>query len=103
MWLQQTLQLHPKALFATAGDAARAFADVVKDVPARRAAIAQLQDAIRHLAGESIEEPVAVSRPEADRPARAAITTPPAEPAPQVAAWRAFPFLRNVFPAIGAN
>lgn len=102
MWLQQTLQLHPKALFATAGDAARALADVVKDVPARRAASAQLQDAIRQLAGEPIEEPAAASRAEAEPPPRV-ITTRPAEPPPQVAAWRAIPFLRNVFPAIGAN
>lgn len=101
MWLQQTLQLHPKALFASAADAARAYADVVSDVTGRRAAT-QLQRAIRQLSGDAVapEPPAAAPRPVAvtARPLAASRTAEP----PRVAE-RAFPFLRSVFPVLRAN
>jgi hypothetical protein len=104
MWLQQTLQLHPKALFATAGDAARAFADVVADRPRRRGATTtQLQTAIRHLTGESIDEPVVTLQPEPAIQSRAAAPPRAAEAQPPLVPSRGIPFLRNVFPAFGAN
>ena len=96
LWLQQTLQLQPKALFASAADAARAFADVVADVEGRRAATAQLQRAVRELTGEQVlEEPPA--------PARAPQRMPASPPPPRAATPRGLPFLRSVFPALGAN
>jgi hypothetical protein len=93
MWLQQTLQLHPKALFASASDAARAYADVVADVRGRRAA-SQLHRAIRQLSGDPVapEMPAAAPRP---------VTARPPEPPPVAA--RSFPFLRSVFPVLRAN
>ncbi len=93
MWLQQTLQIHPKALFASASDAARAYADVVADVRGRRAA-SQLHRAIRQLSGD----PVA---PETPAPAPRPVTARPPEPPPVAA--RSFPFLRSVFPVLRAN
>jgi hypothetical protein len=103
MWLQQTLQLHPKALFATASDAARAYADVVADLPRRGGATRHLQAAIRHLGGEPADEDLAASRPEPVQAPRAVVSpVRPAAPVPQLAGRR-IPFLRNVFPAFGAN
>ncbi len=102
MWLQQTLQLHPKALFASAADAARAYADVVADVTGRRAAT-QLHRAIRQLSGDPVApeaSSAAESRPAAAT-ARPATAARPAEPPPGAA--RAFPFLRSVFPVLRAN
>lgn len=53
MWLHQALQLHPKATLASAADAARAFAVVVRDVTGRRAGALALQAIVRQLCGES--------------------------------------------------
>ena len=104
MWLQQTLQLHPKALFATAGDAACAFADVVADRPRRRSGTTPLQAAIRQLAGGSVhDDAVVTARPEPALKPRAAAPARAAEPQAPLAASRGIPFLRNVFPAFGAN
>jgi hypothetical protein len=102
LWLQQTLQLQPKALFGSAADAARAFTDVVSDVQGRQPALEQLQRAIRELSGQP--EPVAEAIPAAPR----AIVPPPVappSPAPQsaMAALRGLSFLRSVFPAVRAN
>jgi hypothetical protein len=59
MWLQQALQLHPKATLGSAADAARAFAAATGEVSGRRGSGAQaLQLVIRQLCGE----PVAVRR-----------------------------------------
>jgi hypothetical protein len=58
MWLQQALQLHPKATLGSASDAARAFEDVVRSVTGRRAGAQALQAAFRQLCGE----PAAVRR-----------------------------------------
>ena len=103
LWLQQTLQLQPKSLFATAADASRAFADVVADMQGRQPALAQLQHALHIVSGEPAPEP----------PHRAAAVAGPVVPpgpvaapvptAPAAAALRGLPFLRSVFPALGAN
>ena len=103
MWLQQTLQLHPKSLFASAADAAKAYGDVVADVNGRRAALQQLQSAVRQLSGgAAAERPAAAVAPvpavECPAPAPARTETTPA-PNPR----RGMPFLRNVFPALWAN
>ena len=55
MWLQQTLQLHAKAMFASAVDAARAY-DELFARNKRRAGLQALQSAIRQLCGtETVE------------------------------------------------
>lgn len=54
MWLQQTLQLHPKATLGSAADAARAFTDATGEVSGRRAGAQALQLVIRQLCGESV-------------------------------------------------
>ena len=54
MWLQQALQLHPKATLGSAVDAARAFEDVLRHVSGRRAGAVALQGALRQLCGEPV-------------------------------------------------
>lgn len=54
MWLQQALQLHPKATLGSAVDAARTFDDIVRHVSGRRAAAAALQGVLRQLCGEQV-------------------------------------------------
>jgi hypothetical protein len=105
MWLQQALQLHPKAMFASAADAARAFEDVIAGVSGRRAGAVLLQAVIRQMSGEPMPD-------EADPPAKAAVRQPivvamPADAAPPVrrptGSARGMTFLRHVFPMLGAN
>ena len=54
MWLQQALQLHPKATLGSAVDAARAFADSTAKVSGRRAGVEALQAAIEQLCGHAM-------------------------------------------------
>ena len=101
-WLQQTLQLHAKALFASAADAARAYGDVVADFTDDRAAMQQVQSAVRHVLGVPVEpEPVAIPMPSV---LRAAFETPPPRP-PEAAVVPAArgSFFRTLFPALRAN
>ena len=98
MWLQQALQLHPKAMFATAADAARAYDDAVADVSGRRAGGLAVQAAVRRLCGEEQSTDVsplaAVGLPE---PAAVAEPARPAVPS------RGLSLLRNVFPPLRVN
>src|SRR5688572_5132251 len=52
MWLQHALQLHTKATFGSAVDAARAFGEVVPEASGRRASLSASQTAIRELCGD---------------------------------------------------
>jgi hypothetical protein len=102
MWLQQALQLHPKAMFASAADAARAFEDVTAAVPGRRAGSVLLQAVVRQMSGEPMPDEVA-------EPRTAVVPLPVPAPAPPppvsrlTASVRRLAFLRSVFPLLGAN
>jgi hypothetical protein len=101
MWLQQVLQLHPKAMFSSAVDAAHVFTAASATVPNRRAAVQALQSVVRQLCGgeSPIEAPV-----EATLPSPAPVVHPVAPSTAAVAAHpRRFTLLRNVFPALRAN
>jgi hypothetical protein len=104
MWLQQVLQLHPKAMFASAVDAAHVFTAASASVPNRRAAAQAVHAAVRQLCGggSPVEPPVIAPSP-ALTPVMmpvppAAVLAPPPPAAP-----RRFTLLRNVFPALRAN
>ena len=106
MWLQQALQLHPKALFSTAADASRAFEDAVADVPGRRVGAQALAAAVRTLCGEPERpDPLAsLVRLRADtvhaQPLGAgpAASIPPPGPGKR---GRGPSLLRAIFPALG--
>jgi hypothetical protein len=100
VWLQQTLQLQAKALFGSAVDAARAFADVVADLNGQRAAMQQLQSAIRQLSPGSIAPEPVVPAP-AVRPVVRQTTAPPAVESTIPPSRGSF--LRAVFPVLRAN
>jgi hypothetical protein len=53
MWTQQALQLHPRAVFASASDASRAFADMTAQVGGRRAAAQALDRLVREMSGRA--------------------------------------------------
>lgn len=109
LWMQQALHLQPKSLFASAADAARAFATIAAKVPGRRAGADALQAAIRQLCGQQLEaEPgdgvddddlgeTFVLETIEEQPSLAE-TRVPAMPPP-----RALTFLRSVFPQLRAN
>jgi hypothetical protein len=98
MWLQQALQLHPKAMFATAGDAACAFTAVVAEMTGRRAGGLLLQSVVRQMCGDPATE-------EVTRPGGATQPLLPTAELPRAAAPspRGLGLLRNVFPALRAN
>jgi hypothetical protein len=102
LWLQQTLQLQAKALFASAADAARAYGDVVADLENHRPATQQLQAAIRHLSGVPVApEPAPIP---VTPVLRAAFQTPaPTPPEPAAAPAVRGSFFRTLFPAVRAN
>lgn len=97
LWLQQTLQLHPKALFASAADAAKAYDSIVAEVGGRRAGGLLLQGVVRQMCGdhdadEAVSGPVRVAAPLAiDAPATMA------------ASPRGLTIPRHVLPALRAN
>jgi hypothetical protein len=98
MWLQQALQLHSKAMFASAIDADRVFGTVVADVAGRRAGGLLLQAVVKQMTGETINEarPMPVMR----------ISEPAAMPAPAqpvAAESRSLSFLRSFLPALRMN
>ncbi len=98
MWLQQTLQLQPRAMFGSAVEAARAFGHVGADAGSRRLGLQALQAGIRQLCGEPAAAPP-VAAPRA--PVRAV-----SAPAPQpvaAAAPRGFTLLRSVLPRLGLD
>ena len=80
MWLQHALQLHTKATFGSAVDAARAFVEMVPEVSGRRVGGQASQPAIRELCGDL---------PPARPPA------PPAAPAKPSARLFTFPNVRH--------
>jgi hypothetical protein len=53
MWLQESLCLHPRANFASALDAERAFAQMLGPAAARRGGAAQWQSAVKRIFGET--------------------------------------------------
>jgi hypothetical protein len=95
MWMQQVLQLHPRAMFATASDAARAYAGAIAGVSGRRAGAQALQEAVRRLCGGPA--PQDADAPLAPAPVRA-VPTAVAAPGPRRPA-----FLSTVFPHLRAN
>ena len=96
VWLQQTLQLQPRALFPSASEAANGFLDVLAGSSGRRAGAQALQMAIRVMCGEV----VTLTAPEpAPRPA----AVPVEAPRPAEAPSRAFSLLRAVLPHFRAN
>lgn len=103
-WLQHALQLHAKALFVSAIDASRSYAEVIASVSGRRAGAQALQAAVRQLRGEPEEPPP--THPSAPPPAPSAAPPPAAsfrQPPMAPPAARGFAFLRHVFPALRAN
>jgi hypothetical protein len=103
MWLQQALQLHPKAMFASAADAARAFQDVIADVPGRRAGSVLLQAVIRQMSGDLMPDEVPAPRTVVPQPIPAAVPAPPPAARRFTASVRRLGFLRSVFPLLGVN
>jgi hypothetical protein len=102
LWLQQTLQLQAKALFASAADAARAYGDVVADLENHRTAMQQLQSAIQRLSGHPLApEPATTPASPIYLAARPAPAARPVEPAPIPPSRGSF--LRTLFPALRAN
>ena len=104
MWLQQALQLQPRAVFTSASDAAQMFAEVMANMrPQHRNGPAALQAAIRGLLGEPIAVPDPAPQPPEDPPAaEPAVEVAPAEPQPEPSP-RGFSFLRSVLPHLRGN
>ena len=106
LWIQQALQLHPKALFSTGADAARMFAAIEAKVPGRRAGADELHAVLRQLCGQAVDHVAdavdddfstfVLDEIEPAQPALAAHGQPMPPP-------RALSFLRNVFPQLRAN
>jgi hypothetical protein len=116
MWLQQSLFLHPRALFGTAIDAAVAFEEGVGAPATRRVAAAALQTFIRSIFGdtpaaeEAAKVAAAWSSPSVVHPAPKGVPpAPPAgdrgtpPPASDEAARSRSSILRAVFPNFRAN
>jgi hypothetical protein len=104
MWLQQALQLHPKAMFASAADAARAFEDVMAGVTGRRAGSVLLQAVIRQMSGDPMPDEIAAPPAGVRQPAP--VPAPAAAPEPArrgTASTRGLTFLRSVFPLLRTN
>jgi hypothetical protein len=96
-WLQQALQLQPRAIFASAVEASHVFMDVLASVRPERNGAAPLNAAIRRLLGEPVAEPA----PRVEPPPAPVEVLPfeaPAPPAP-----RGFSFLRSVLPHLRGN
>jgi hypothetical protein len=53
MWLQQALYLHPRASFASALDAERAYVEVLGPATARRGGAAAFQNSVRRIFGDT--------------------------------------------------
>jgi hypothetical protein len=102
MWLEQALQLQPRAMFSSAVEAAQVFGDVLDSVRPKRNGAPVLDAAIRRLLGETSPEPATRVLPEPPAPApvvdEAMPVEPPAEPLP-----RGFSFLRTVLPQLRGN
>lgn len=79
MWVQQALQLHPRAVFASAADASRAFADLTAPVAGRRTSAEAFQRLVREMLGPAEESPVPapVVAPRQPLPATARTTLSP--------------------------
>jgi hypothetical protein len=114
-WLQQTLQLQAKALFASAVDAERSFGAIVQDVSGRRTGADLIHRAVHQLIGRA----AIVDAPPPVRPARVEPAAPAeehsspddaalpaatsADSADTRARRRGFGFLRGVLPNRRAN
>lgn len=53
MWLQESLHLHPRATFASALDAEKAYAEVLGPAAARRGGAAAFETAVRRIFGDT--------------------------------------------------
>jgi hypothetical protein len=102
-WLQQALQLQPRAIFPSASEAAQVFADVLDTVkPHRDAGAAALNVAVRRMLGESVVPPAPEPPPPPPRPVPIRIELEP-QPAAEPRPPRAFSFLRSVLPNLRGN
>jgi hypothetical protein len=98
LWLQQTLQLHPKALFATAADAARAYDSIVADISGRRAGGLLLQGVVKQMSSDQGPDEMPSAPVRVASPIGAVDAAGPVAPGP-----RSLTFLRNVFPVLRPN
>ena len=104
MWLQQTLQLHPRSGFSAGAAAQRAFAEIVSAVPGVRRAGPQAVQAL--LRGRGLGAPVEPPLPPAPRPALVPAARPqaaqprPTQPRPPRGAAA---FLRSMFSNPGTS
>lgn len=96
-WLQQALQLQPRAIFPSVVEASQVFMDVLASVRPQRSGAAPLNTAIRRLLGE----PTAAPEPKFEPPPPPVEAPAPLEPAPP--APRGFSFLRSVLPHLRGN
>ena len=101
-WLQQALQLSPRALFSSASEAAPVFVDVLASVRPQRNGAAALNSAIRHLLGEPAAEPQPQAAPP-PTPQPLGVDPAPVQQAPAEAEPRGFSFLRSVLPHLRGN
>lgn len=118
MWLQETMCLHPRATFASAADAEKAFDQVLAPAIARRGGAAALQSSVRRIFGDTpaSEEAAKVAAawsspavvhpvPEAIRPEEPLPQPQPAPPPPQreEPARPLSSIFRSVFPLFRAS
>jgi hypothetical protein len=105
-WLQQTLQLQPRAVFPSAIEAAQVFADVLGSVKPQRDGAVALNVAVRRMLGE----PVVIPQPEPPAPPPRPVpmridleSVQPSAPAVEPRQPRAFSILRSVLPQLRGN
>jgi hypothetical protein len=105
-WLQQALQLQPRAVFSSAVEAAQAFADVIANVRPDLDGAVTLHAAIRRLLGEPAvdPQPQALPEPQASDPLVEEVAPAQQQPAQTAQpAPRGFSFLRSVLPHLRGN